>query len=87
MLKFELTRDPQTGHRILEVVETLFSHHGTARTFWYYDIDAWRQSSTGKKGAALDRDCSPLTRDWVRTHFFHKVGLKFDGVAVNAPAY
>jgi len=87
MLKFELTRDPQTGNRILEVVETLHSFRGTARTFWYYDIDAWRQSSTGKKGAALDRDCSPLTQQWVRTHHFKHVGLNFDGTAVNALAY
>ena len=36
------------------------------RYHWYYDITTWRQSSTGLKGAKIDRRMPEHTIQWVK---------------------
>jgi len=67
---------------ILEVIETLPSWRATKVTYWYYDINTWRVSSTGKQGSPIDRDMTQSAIDWVIKHYFPKVGLTSELTAV-----
>lgn len=81
MLEFDLRMDVESGHRILYVRETLFGFNKTITRHWYFDIDAWRQSSTGEMDSPIDRDCAPGAIRWIRTHYFPKVGLSAECAA------
>jgi hypothetical protein len=43
---------------------------------------SWRKSSTGKQGAKIDRDIEPWQIEWIKKHYYSKVGLTSDLVAV-----
>jgi hypothetical protein len=67
MLKITLKQN------ILTVVETLLSFNHTRATFWYYDIEQWKKSSTGKEGSVIDREMTQSDINWVKKHYLTKV--------------
>jgi hypothetical protein len=67
---------------ILEVVESTLGHNTTLKSYWYYDLVSWRKSSTGRQGAMIDRDIEPWQIEWIKQHYFPKIGLTSDLVAV-----
>lgn len=69
MLSFKLNGN------ILEVIETTMSFNQDLKSYWYYDIVNWRKSSTGKQGAMIDRDIEAWQVEWIKQHYFSKVGL------------
>jgi hypothetical protein len=69
MLTFKLNGN------ILEVIETTMTFNNTLKSYWYYDIINWRKSSTGRQGAKIDRDIEPRQIEWIKKHYYSKVGL------------
>lgn len=67
---------------ILEVVESTLDFNATLKSYWYYDLVSWRKSSTGRQGAMIDRDIEPWQIEWIKQHYFPKIGLTSDLVAV-----
>jgi hypothetical protein len=67
---------------ILEVVETTMTFHQDLKSYWYYDLVSWRKSSTGRPGAMIDRDIEPWQIEWIKQHYFPKIGLTSDLVVV-----
>lgn len=64
----DITRDGS----VLCVLEITHGWHDTKRSWWYYDLGTGMQSSTGKKGAVLDRQMTEPTRAWVQQYYVHK---------------
>jgi hypothetical protein len=76
MLTFKLNGN------ILEVIETTMTFHQDLKSYWYYDLVSWRKSSTGRQGAMIDRDIEPWQIEWIKKHYYSKVGLTSDLGAV-----
>lgn len=58
---------------ILEVTETTMSWTDTKKSFWYYDINSWFKSSTGKCNAPCDRKMSESDKQWVEKYYLAKM--------------
>lgn len=67
MLTYKLTDN------ILEVTEIIHSWCESKYSYWYYDIEKWRQSSNGKQNDKIDRDMVESSIDWVKTHYLTKI--------------
>lgn len=76
MLTFKL------NDNILEIIETTHTFNQTYKSYWYYDIINWRKSSTGQQGSKIDRDIEPWQIEWVKKHYFPKVGLTTESITV-----
>lgn len=66
-LEFKLTGD------VLEVKEVIYGWNDTRVSYWYYNINAWMRSVTGKKGAAIVQSMTDEEIAWVRQHYLSKV--------------
>lgn len=60
---------------ILHVTETTFTATRDIVRHWYYDIAAWMKSSNGREGDTPNRNMTSGDIEWVRKHYFPKVGL------------
>ncbi len=69
MLDFSLTGS------ILTVIETVCSANHTQKRYWYYNIDTWKKNRNGKENEVIDLDCDDGCINWVKKHYFSKVGL------------
>lgn len=63
MLLFKLSDN------ILEVVEVLDGCFRTTRNWWYYDINTWCKSSTGKENSPIDREMVENDIAWVKKYY------------------
>jgi len=60
---------------ILTVIETLHSANTTQKRYWYYNINTWQKNRNGKENEIIDLDCDKGCIEWVKKHYFSKVGL------------
>jgi hypothetical protein len=60
---------------ILTVIEHLHSANSTQTRYWYYNIDTWHKNRNGREGEPLDLECDDGCINWVKKHYFTKVGL------------
>jgi hypothetical protein len=58
---------------ILEVKETRVNWTATHVTFWYYDVENWLVSSTGRSNEVPTRPMQQDSIDWVKKHYLPKV--------------
>jgi hypothetical protein len=58
---------------ILEVTETTMSFTSDSKSYWYYDINSWFKSSTGKRNAPCDRKMSESDKAWVEKYYLAKM--------------
>ena len=68
MLSFEMNGS------VLPVTETLHSFRGTTESHWYYDVNLWHKSSTGKLNSRPDREMTESDIAWVKKHYLPHVG-------------
>lgn len=69
MLEFSLNGS------ILCVVETSCSFNTTDKRYWYYDIVNWLKNRNGKENEVIDFTMDDNCINWVKKHYFNKVGL------------
>ena len=67
MLEFKKTGD------IIEIKETTMSFTDTKVSYWYIDVKRWKQSSTGRQNASVDRDMTPSAIMWAKKYYLPKV--------------
>lgn len=65
--------DPQTT--VLTVTETMHSATRTKVSHWHYNLTTWHKNADGKEGSPTTVPMDESSRDWVRKHYFPKVGL------------
>jgi hypothetical protein len=70
MLEFKLIGSDLT------VIERLHSFTETRTSFWYYNIDTWCKNRNGKENEPIDLECDQRNIDWVKKHYFPRVGLE-----------
>jgi hypothetical protein len=57
---------------ILEVKESLLGWTDTKVSFWYYDVENWTRSLTGKRDEAPSEPMRPDEIDWAKKHYLPK---------------
>ena len=60
---------------ILTVIETQHSANDSQKRFWYYNINTWQKNRNGRENEVIDLDCDDGCINWVKKHYFSKVGL------------
>ena len=60
---------------IIEVVEVIHSFVDSKITYWYYDINNWMKSNTGKKDADINMKMDGGSIDWVRKYYLPKLEI------------
>ena len=63
---------------IIEVVEVIHSFVDSNISYWYYDINNWMKSNTGKKDADINVKMDDGSIDWVRKYYLPKLEFKYE---------
>ena len=60
---------------ILTIIESTHTFNKTDKRFWYYNIETWYKNRNGKEHEPIDLECDQNCINWVKKHYFPKVGL------------